>query len=219
MVLLTSFIVLAVTGFALKFPESWLARLLGSSEPFRRWSHRIAGIALLAAGAAHVVYLFTSPQGRRLVRDFFPGPKDLKDLIANLCYFVGLRKEPPRFGRFGYAEKMEYWAVVWGTVIMGGTGLMIWLKIDVTRFVPRWAVEVATTVHFYEAILACLAIVVWHFYHVIFDPAVYPMNLAWWDGKVSPEWDSEEHPLRSPDPRAAESASTRLASLKLEFDI
>jgi len=81
---------------------------------------------------------------------------------------------------------------------MGITGLMIRFKIDVTRFLPRWAVDVATTVHYYEAILACLAIVVWHFYHVIFDPDVYPLNMACWSGKVSEHWHREEHPLAVP---------------------
>ena len=90
---------------------------------------------------------------------------------------------------------MEYWAVVWGTIIMGVTGLMIWFKMDVTQFLPRWVVDVAITIHYYEAILACLAIVVWHFYHVIFDPDVYPLNWACWDGKVSTHWQEEEHPL------------------------
>jgi len=90
---------------------------------------------------------------------------------------------------------MEYWAVIWGTIIMGVTGLMIWFKMDVTRFLPRWAVDVALTIHYYEAILACLAIIVWHFYHVIFDPDVYPLNWACWSGKVSRHWQEEEHPL------------------------
>ncbi len=90
---------------------------------------------------------------------------------------------------------MEYWAVVWGTVIMGATGLTIWMKMGVTRFLPRWAVDVATTIHYYEAILACLAILVWHLYHVIFDPDVYPLNREVLDGRVSREWLEEEHPL------------------------
>ena len=106
--------------------------------------------------------------------------------------------EKPKIGRFGYAEKMEYWAVVWGTIIMGVTGLMIWFKLDVTRFLPRWAVDVALTIHYYEAVLACLAIVVWHFYHVIFDPDVYPLNTACWNGRVSEEWQKHEHPLEEP---------------------
>ena len=91
--------------------------------------------------------------------------------------------------------------MVWGTLIMGVTGLMIWFKMDITRLLPRWVVDVATTIHYYEAILACLAIVVWHFYHVIFDPDVYPLNWACWKGKVSKCWQEAEHPLdRIPEP-------------------
>jgi formate dehydrogenase gamma subunit len=195
MVLAGSFIVLAVTGFALKFPDSWLGKAMGSNEIFRRWSHRIAGVVLLAAGLYHLVYLLSRKEGRQLLKDFLPTFKDARDLAGSLRYLIGLSPEKPKIGRFGYAEKMEYWAVIWGTIIMGGTGLMIWFKIDVTRFLPRWAVDVALTIHYYEAILACLAIVVWHFYHVIFDPDVYPLNWACWNGKVSKHWQEEEHPL------------------------
>jgi formate dehydrogenase gamma subunit len=202
--LASSFIVLAVTGFALKWPDSWIGKIMGSNEMFRRWSHRIAGVVLLVVGAYHVFYLLTSKEGRRLVKDLFPTWKDLKDVTDSARYLTGLSDAKPRIGRFGYAEKMEYWAVVWGTIIMGVTGLMIWLKIDVTKFLPRWAVDVSTTIHYYEAILACLAIIVWHFYHVIFDPDVYPLNRAFWNGKVSKHWQEEEHPLEhAPDGKGA----------------
>lgn len=193
--LATSFMVLAITGFALKFPDSWVALLMGSSEAFRRWSHRVAGIVLLVVGLYHLIYLFRTREGRQLVIDLFPIKKDLADVIGMLRYLVGLSPEKPKIGRFGYAEKMEYWAVVWGTFLMGVTGLMIWFKMDVTQWLPRWAVDVALTIHYYEAILACLAILVWHFYHVIFDPDVYPLNMACWDGKVSEHWQKEEHTL------------------------
>jgi formate dehydrogenase gamma subunit len=193
--LAASFIALAWTGFALKFPDSWVAHSLGMDETVRRWSHRIAGVVLLLAGAYHLGYITASREGRRLVKDMMPGLKDARDAAANARRLAGLGGSKPRFGRFGYAEKMEYWAVVWGTVIMGTTGLMIWFKMEVTRFLPRWVVDVATTIHYYEAILACLAILVWHFYHVIFDPDVYPMNRAVLDGRVSREWLEEEHPL------------------------
>jgi len=194
-VLALSFITLAVTGFALKFPDSGLAHLLGSSEPLRRWIHRIAGIVLLLTGLYHLIHVLATKEGRRLVRDLFPVRKDLADVWQAVRYLTGHSSEKPKIGRFGYAEKLEYWAVVWGIIIMGVTGLMIWFKIDVTRFLPRWAVDVALTIHYYEAILACLAIVVWHFYHVIFDPDVYPLNWACWNGKVSEHWHEEEHPL------------------------
>jgi formate dehydrogenase gamma subunit len=193
-----SFIALAITGFALKFPDSWLARAMGSSEPFRRWAHRVAGIILLLAGVYHLIYIVASAEGRRLVKDFWPIRKDAADLWTQVRYLAGWRKERPKVGRFGYAEKMEYWAVVWGIVVMGVTGLMIWFKMEVTQFLARWTVDVALNIHYYEAVLACLAIVVWHFYHVIFDPDVYPINPACWDGNVSDHWQSEEHPLENP---------------------
>ncbi len=196
-VLAASFIILAVTGFALKFPDSGMARLLGSSEPFRRWTHRIAGIVLLLVGLWHLIYLLSSKEGRQLLKDLFPVKKDLADVWCQIRYLLGWSTEKPKIGRFGYAEKMEYWAVIWGTLIMGASGLMVWFKLDVTRFLPRWIVDVALTIHYYEAVLACLAIVVWHFYHVIFDPDVYPLNPACWDGHVSEEWQKHEHPLDS----------------------
>ena len=198
-VLALSFITLAVTGFALKFPDSGLAAMLGSSEPVRRWIHRIAGVVLLLVGVWHLIYLLSSKDGRRLVRDLFPVKKDLADVWQAVRYLAGWSDEKPKIGRFGYAEKMEYWAVLWGTIIMGTTGLMVWFKLDVTRFLPRWAVDVALTIHYYEAVLACLAIVVWHFYHVIFDPDIYPLNTACWSGRVSEEWQKHEHPLELPE--------------------
>jgi len=194
-ILATSFIVLAVTGFALKFPDSWLAKILGSSEPLRRWSHRVAGIILLAIGLYHLVYLLATRDGRKLVADLLPIKKDAADVWHAVRYLAGFTGEKPKIGRFGYAEKMEYWAVVWGTIIMGVTGLAIWMKIDVTQFFPRWVVTVATTIHYYEAVLACLAIIVWHFYHVMFDPDVYPINTACLDGRISEEFQAHEHPL------------------------
>jgi formate dehydrogenase gamma subunit len=196
-VLAGSFIVLALTGFALKFPDSWLAHLLGSSEPLRRWSHRVAGIIMLAGGAYHLVYIVSTRDGRKLVADLFPVRKDAADVLQAIAYLAGFSSRKPAIGRFGYAEKMEYWAVVWGTIIMGATGLIIWLKIDVTAHLPRWVVAVATTIHYYEAVLACLAIVVWHFYHVIFDPEVYPLNTACLDGRISEEFQAHEHPLQT----------------------
>lgn len=214
-VLALSFIALALTGFALKWPDSWLAMALGSSEPFRRWSHRSAGVVLLLAGGYHLIYLAVSREGRTLVIDLLPIKKDLADIVGTTRWLLGLRKEKPSIGRFGYAEKMEYWAVIWGTIIMGVTGLVVWFKMEVTQWLPRWAVDVALTIHYYEAILACLAIIVWHFYHVMFDPDVYPLNLACWDGKVSVHWQQEEHGLEQPtttDPASQQTSASKSTS-------
>lgn len=182
--LATSFILLAVSGFALKFPDSWITRALLVDETVRRWSHRAAAIVMVALAVYHVGYLLFSRSGRKLVRDLMPERADLKEAAKTVRYIAGREtsKGHPA-GKFGYAEKLEYWAVVWGTVIMGVTGFALWFPEQVSVFLPRWAIDVATTIHYYEAILACLAIIVWHFYHVIFDPDVYPINWAFWYGR------------------------------------
>ncbi len=195
LVLLSSFIVLVITGFALKFPDTWFAHTLGMGEHLRGIIHRIAGVVLIAAGFYHVVYLAAAREGRRLLRDIAPKPKDAMDLWGTMRFYLGQSREKPKFGRFSYAEKAEYWALVWGTALMGLTGIMIWAKVWVGNLLARWWVDVATAVHFYEAILATLAILVWHFYQVLFDPDVYPMNWAWWDGKMPVERYKHEHAL------------------------
>jgi cytochrome b subunit of formate dehydrogenase len=193
LLLLTSFIVLVITGFALKYPESMFARALLIDEQARSLIHRIAGSLLVLVSLYHVFYLASKRSGRQMLLDMLPVPKDATDILSNLRYYLGLGGKPARFSRFTYGEKMEYWALVWGTIVMANTGFMLWFKVGVGNLIPRWWLDVATAIHFYEAILATLAIVVWHFYQVIFDPAIYPMNWAWWDGKMSVETYSHEH--------------------------
>ncbi len=206
LILLTSFIVLVITGFALRFPDTWFAHVFGMGERWRGIIHRVAGVALMGAGIYHVYYLAALREGRRLILDLMPKPNDGFDACYTMLYYLGLRSEKPKFGRFNYAEKAEYWALVWGTALMGLTGVMLWAKVWVGNTLARWWVDIATAVHFYEAILATLAIVVWHFYQVFFDPDVYPMNWAWWDGKMPVEHYKHEHGL---DTEAIEEAEKK----------
>jgi cytochrome b subunit of formate dehydrogenase len=193
--LFSSFIVLVLTGFALKFPDSWFANLLAMGEKVRGITHRVAAVILIGVGAYHIFYLALTRDGRRLILDFLPGSKDASDVWRTLRYYTGMGREKPEFARFNYAEKAEYWALVWGMFVMAGTGIMLWAKVAVGNLLPRWWLDVATAIHFYEAVLATLAIVVWHFYQVFLDPDVYPMNWAWWDGKMPFEHYAEEHAL------------------------
>ena len=193
--LLTSFIVLVFTGFALKFPDTWFAQVFGMGEHWRGIIHRVAGVVLMGAGIYHLFYLAALREGRRLICDLAPRPKDITDVWGTMLYYLGLRKTRPAYGRFNYAEKAEYWALVWGTALMGLTGVMLWAKVWVAHLIAGWWVDVATSVHFYEAILATLAIIVWHFYQVFLDPDVYPMNGAWLDGKMPVEHYRHEHGL------------------------
>jgi cytochrome b subunit of formate dehydrogenase len=207
--LLTSFIVLVITGFALKYPDSWLSLIPGMGEKVRGIIHRIAGVTMIGASVYHLVYALLTRDGRKLILDLLPEPKDATDVVAVMRYYLGFGREKPEFKRFTYAEKAEYWALVWGVIVMAVTGVMLWAKVTVGHLLPRWWLDVATAIHFYEAVLASLAIVVWHFYQVFLDPDTYPMNWAWYDGKMSVHHYREEHGLDS---------ETLLAAARTESD-
>jgi formate dehydrogenase gamma subunit len=196
-ILFACFTVLVLTGFALIYPFSTIADLVGITDPMRRTIHRIAGVTLICAGIYHVLYVFVSRRGRQMVVAMLPETKDIWDVWAALRYHLGLSHQAPQFGRFNYGEKFEYWALIWGTIIMACTGLMAWFQVMVTRFLPGWWIDVALTIHLYEAILATLAILLWHLYQVMFDPDVYPMNWSWWNGRMSLAHYKDEHALDS----------------------
>jgi formate dehydrogenase gamma subunit len=191
-----SFLVLVYTGFALKFPESWLFTWLVSLEDghaLRSWIHRIAALVMILACLWHFGYLVTR-RGRAHMIAMLPRFQDVKEVLQNIGYLLGLRAEPPYVGRFSYIEKAEYLAVIWGSMVMAGTGFMLWFENQTLRFFPKWALDLATIVHYYEAWLATLAILVWHFYFVIFNPDVYPMNWTWLTGWITEDMLRHEHP-------------------------
>jgi len=193
-ILLGSFFTLVLTGFALRYPSSWLGTLF-VNEAVRSIVHRVAGVVLIAVSLFHLWYVVRTPDGRRLIKDMLPDWKDVTDVRDAFRYYLGYSDQRPLFRRFTYAEKAEYWALVWGMFVMANTGLMVWFKVGVGERVPGWWIDVALAIHWYEAILATLAIIVWHFYGVIFDPDAYPMNWAWYDGKMSVEAYEHEHAL------------------------
>ena len=194
-----SFITLVVTGFALKFPDAWWVAPVGEISPLifaaRGILHRIAAVVLVLAGLYHCYYVLFVPRGKQLLRDLMPVPGDLRDALAVMKYNLGFTSGKPAFGRFSYIEKSEYWALVWGTIVMGMTGGILWFDNTFLGLLTKLWWDVARTVHYYEAWLATLAIIVWHFYFVIFNPDSYPVNLAFWKGTLTEEEMSEEHPL------------------------
>ena len=186
--LLTSFIMLAITGFALKYSESWWAEMLrtfGMSETARQYTHRICAVVMIATGLYHVGYLFFTARGRDVLYNLLPKFSDVLEARDNILYYLRLKKDKPLFDKYDYAEKAEYWALIWGTIVMGATGFVLWFPTVVGDWAPVWLIKVSELIHFYEAILATLAIVVWHWFFVIFHPHEYPMSLTWMDGKMS----------------------------------
>jgi formate dehydrogenase gamma subunit len=190
-----SFFTLVYTGFALTYPEawpfSWLARLEGGYA-WRSLIHRWAAVVMIGVSLFHVAWLLTG-RGREMLRAMLPRWRDVREAGQNLAYLTGRRREPPKFDHFGYIEKAEYWALIWGTVVMSVTGIALWFENDSLRFVDKWVLDLATLVHLYEAWLAFLAILVWHMYYVVLNPDVYPMNWTWLTGRISEEQMRHEH--------------------------
>ena len=193
-VLAISFLTLVWTGFALKYPDQWWARPLLSMEgthPIRSLIHRIAAGVFMAVTLTHLVSLIVSRKLREHWKEMLPTTNDPREALSNFAYNLGLGSEPPGRSSHSYVEKAEYWAVVWGAVVMIATGLLLWANNLVMKLLPKSWLDVATSVHFYEAVLATLAIVVWHFYPIIFDPDVYPLNTAFLNGITVRK---QEHP-------------------------
>lgn len=197
-VLFVSCVVLIVTGLPVKFHEtSWAAFLFGIFGGIEgtAFLHRIGATGLIAVGLYHLAYTVTNRQGRRDFTLLVPKPKDLRDLVTMIRFFLGKSKEKARFGRFSYVEKFDYWAVYWGMVIMIGSGLLMWFEQVSLRFVPKFVIDIAKEAHSDEALLATLAIIIWHFYNVHFNPEKFPMNRVWMTGRITKHEMLEEHPL------------------------
>ena len=198
LVLTIAFIALALSGFALRYPDTWWARLLFHGEgglAARGIVHRIAALLLVGVAVCNGWFLVFTRNGRKELGYLMMRFRDVKDVFHNMCYVVGLVKNPPRFDRYSYIEKFEYWGMWWGSVLMIITGFCMWFVNLFLKFFPKIALDVVALIHFYEAWLAVLAIVVWHLYYMIFDPHTYPMNWSWITGHITLEDMKERHPL------------------------
>ena len=185
LLLLTSFITLVWTGFALKYPDQAWARpllLLGSTHPIRSLVHRIAACVFMGVAVTHLISLIANRKLREHWYEMLPNTNDPREALANFAYNLGLGDRKPSRSAHSYIEKAEYWAVVWGAVVMVATGLLLWGNNWALTYLPKVWLDVATSIHFYEALLATLAIVAWHFYSIMFDPDVYPLNPAFLTG-------------------------------------
>ena len=194
MIFAACFIVLVLTGFMLKIPEEIVKSFGAAGEMvfnLRSTLHRIAGTIMILVCVYHVYYLFFKAAGRRWLMDMLPRPKDVRDVIDNFLYFINIKKEPPEFDRFCYKHKFEYGALIVGTTIMSVTGLILWTQYRWSKFF----VDIAGLVHGMEAILACLAIMIWHFYEIHFRPHKFPLDNMWLTGVINEEEMKAEYAL------------------------
>jgi formate dehydrogenase gamma subunit len=197
-----SFIVLVATGFALKYPDQWWARPLLTLEgtySVRSLVHRAAAALFIAVALAHLISLIIDRHLREHWKEMIPRTRDAREAASNFAYNLGLGSEAPPRSPHSYIEKAEYWALVWGAVVMASTGLLLWANNLALKLFPKIVLDVATSIHFYEAVLAACAIVIWHLYAVIFDPEVYPLDTAFLTGyRAGQEVAMDHEPRETP---------------------
>ena len=209
-ILLTSCLTLIVTGLPLKFHEARISQLffdLVGGVQVSTLIHRIGAVGLIAVGAYHLFYLAAFREGRRNFLKLLPQPQDVRDLFQMFRYFLGRSEERPRFGRFSYVEKFDYWAVYWGMVVMIGSGLILWFLETSLQYLPKFAADIAREAHSDEGLLATLAIIIWHFYNVHLNPEHFPMNRTFLTGKISEAEMRAHHPLEYEEILAARGLS------------
>jgi formate dehydrogenase gamma subunit len=200
-VMMLSFVTLGLTGLPQKFPSAPISiafvGILGGIETLRT-IHHTAAIVMMFGTAWHLLVFGYLSYVRRTRFSMLPTLQDVKDGWQALLYNIGLAKKPPQMGRYTFEEKMEYWAFVWGAIIMGVTGFMMWNPISTTRFLPGEVIPAAKAAHGGEALLAVLAIIVWHMYGV----HIKRFNRSMFTGKMTEEEMLHEHPLELADIKA-----------------
>jgi cytochrome b subunit of formate dehydrogenase len=217
--LILTFLLLIITGLPLFFYEFKAFKWFFPTEQvfyLRGLIHRGAAVVLIGNLFWHLIYTGFTARGRNNLREMVPRIKDFKDAFVLFWYNVGLTrflysrgilrkffdthpywlfKNPPLFGRYNFIEKFEYWAVGWGSVVMIISGFFMWNVELSLRFFPLWVHDIFVIAHGYEAILAFLAVIIWHMYNVHLNPEVFPMSKIWLNGKVTGKELRLLHPL------------------------
>lgn len=206
------FIILVLTGFPIKFPESEFWAFVMSSVggiQNARVIHRFAAGVMILDFAYHILYVFYNLIKNRpslSEMHLVPNKRDGQNIIQNLKYFLFMSDERPKFHKFSYIEKFDYWAVFWGMFIMAGSGIILWFPVFFSKFLPGIIIQIAYVAHSDEAMLALLAIIIWHFYNVHFNPRIWPANKVWYKGTLTEEEMEHEHPLELEEIKAKQEA-------------
>ncbi|MGE5225040.1 MAG: cytochrome b/b6 domain-containing protein [Omnitrophica WOR_2 bacterium] len=202
--LVISFTTLGITGLVQKFAQAGVSKaiigVLGGIEGTRT-IHHIAAIALMTEVVYHLGAVIYRLYVRHYRPSMLPTLYDLRAAFQTLLFNIGIVKNRPQEGRYNFENKLEYFAVVWGTIIMVITGFMMWNPLATTRFLPGQFIPAAKAAHGGEALLAVLSIIIWHLYNVL----VRHFNKSMFNGYVSEELMNEEHPLELADIKAGAS--------------
>jgi cytochrome b subunit of formate dehydrogenase len=205
-IFLVSFSLLGFTGLIQKYSNASISQAmlqtLGGIENARR-IHHVSAVVMLLVSIYHILSVLYRVYVRRVSFSMLPVFDDFKHLFEDVMYYFGIRKHGAYYARYNYGEKVEYLAVVWGTIVMAITGFMMWNPIATTRFVPGEAIPAAKAAHGGEAVLAVAAIIIWHFYNV----HLKHFNKSMFTGKLSEHEMAHEHPAELALIKAGEAKS------------
>lgn len=196
--LLVSFIILIITGLALKFHDSWLGKLVINLEGgviARGVFHRFAAVLLIFVAFYHFLYIVFTRYGHDEFLLILPEWKDCKDTFHSVKFALGLSSERPQIDKYAPQDKFQYWAVVAGSFLMIITGLVLWYQTQAMLILPKWIIDLTQVVHGYQGVIIVVVILLWHLYIVHLNPKRFPISRIWIDGKISLEELKTEHSL------------------------
>jgi cytochrome b subunit of formate dehydrogenase len=195
---MTTFTLLAVTGFPQKFYDSgWalsIVGLFGGMGPMR-FVHRACGIAFAVLAVVHVGTIAWKLARGTATPTLVPARKDFDDAVLTLRYYLGRTDRHASFDRFDYRQKFEYWGLLLGGVIMVLTGLILYFPMIAVQYLPGEIVPAAKVAHSNEGLMAFLVVITWHVYNAHFSPDTFPFDTSIFTGKISRERMEHEHPL------------------------
>jgi len=216
--LLISFGMLCLTGLPQRFHDTgwaqWILSALGGIGSARVIHHIFAFMLAFEFLYHGIVIAYELLFARRRPLPMLPRRQDVRDGLRSVAYLSGLRREKPCFDRFDFRQKVEYWAMIWGLVLMGATGFILMFPVAVTRVLPGVFIPAAKVAHGYEAILAFLAIITWHLYNAHLASGAFPLDTSIFTGKISSKRMLEEHPLEYEGLAAGQSQATRKGSAR-----
>jgi formate dehydrogenase gamma subunit len=196
--MLVLFTTLSVTGFPQKFFSArwaaWLVDAMGGVG-VTRFVHRASGVLFSVLLVYHVGSVLLAMWRRTSKLPMLPRKSDFSDAIQTLKYYLGLTREPAKFDRFDYRQKFEYWGLVFGSVVMVATGVILLYPIQVASLVPGQVIAASKVMHSSEGLMAFLVVILWHIYNAHLNPDVFPFDTSIFTGKISQERMEKEHPL------------------------
>ena len=198
LILMVCVIVLMVTGLSLRYADTWFGQAVidveGGMEA-RGLLHRLSAMGLIALWAYHALYAIFTVRGHGLLMAILPRVQDIRDLAATLRFHIGATQQFPRFGRFDFRQKFQYWAVGLGASAMVLTGLVLWFESESMAVMPKWVIDLTRIVHSGEGILIFVVLFLWHLYDTNLRPDVFPMDWSWLTGRMTRDELKDRHPL------------------------